>query len=73
MINELLLISLLGGLVALDNTEAFQTMFSQPLFIGPLIGLVLGDISGGLKTGILFQLIYFWVMPIGTATFPDPE
>jgi mannose/fructose/N-acetylgalactosamine-specific phosphotransferase system component IIC len=47
-------------------------MFSQPLFIGPLIGLVLGDIPGGLKTGILFQLIYFWVMPIGTATFPEP-
>lgn len=72
MWEQIILICIIGGLVALDNTEAFQTMFSQPLFVGPLIGLVLGDIPGGLKTGILFQLIYFWVMPIGTATFPEP-
>ena len=72
MWEKIIIICVIGGLVALDNTEAFQTMFSQPLFIGPLIGLVLGDIPGGLKTGILFQLIYFWVMPIGTATFPEP-
>ena len=57
MWEKIILICVIGGLVALDNTEAFQTMFSQPLFIGPLIGLVLGDIPGGLKTGILFQLI----------------
>ncbi len=61
-----------GGLVALDKTEAFQTMFSQPLVIGPIIGFLWGDLSSGLKAGILFQLIYLWVMPIGTAMFPDP-
>jgi len=71
MINELLLISLLGGLVALDNTEAFQTMFSQPLVISPLVGLFLGDLTSGLKIGVLLQLMYLWVMPIGAATFPD--
>ena len=72
MWEQIILICVIGGLVALDNTEAFQTLFSQPLFIGPLIGMILGDIPGGLKTGILFQLIYFWVMPIGTANFPEP-
>jgi mannose/fructose/N-acetylgalactosamine-specific phosphotransferase system component IIC len=72
MLNELILISIFGGLVALDNTEAFQTMFSQPLVIGPLVGFLLGDVSCGLKIGILLQLMYIWVMPIGTPTFPDP-
>jgi mannose/fructose/N-acetylgalactosamine-specific phosphotransferase system component IIC len=72
MLNELILISFFGGLVALDNTEAFQTMFSQPLVIGPVVGFMLGDVSCGLKIGILLQLMYIWVMPIGTATFPDP-
>jgi mannose/fructose/N-acetylgalactosamine-specific phosphotransferase system component IIC len=72
MLNEWIPIFILGGLVALDSTEAFQTMFSQPLVIGPLVGFLLGDVSCGLKIGILLQLMYIWVMPIGTATFPDP-
>lgn len=68
---QLILILLVGGLVVLDKTEAFQTMFSQPLTIGPVVGLLLGDLSAGLKIGILLQLAYLWVMPIGTAAFPD--
>ncbi len=72
MWERLILVSIIGGLVALDNTEAFQTMFSQPLFVGSLVGLIFNDISSGLKTGIIFQLVYFWVMPIGTASFPEP-
>lgn len=71
MQTELILILLVGGLVVLDKTEAFQTTFSQPLMIGPVVGLLLGDLSAGLKIGILLQLAYLWVMPIGTAAFPD--
>lgn len=72
MFQELILISIFGGLVALDKTEAFQSMFSQPLVAGPIVGLLLNDLPGGLFVGILFQLVYLWVMPIGAPTFPDP-
>ena len=72
MLQELILLSIFGGLVALDKTEACQTMFSQPLLIGPVVGFLLNDLPSGLMIGILFQLAYLWVMPIGTATFPDP-
>jgi mannose/fructose/N-acetylgalactosamine-specific phosphotransferase system component IIC len=72
MLHELIFVSILGGLVALDRTEAFQSMFSQPLIAGPMVGLLLNDLPGGLFIGILFQLVHFWVMPIGSATFPDP-
>jgi mannose/fructose/N-acetylgalactosamine-specific phosphotransferase system component IIC len=72
MSEQIFLLCIFGGLVALDNTEAFQTMLSQPLLVGPLVGLIFNDIYAGLKIGILFQLIYLWVMPIGTAIFPDP-
>jgi len=72
MLQELILISIFGGLVTLDKTEVCQSMFSQPLLIGPLVGILLNDFSSGLMIGILFQLAYLWVMPIGTATFPDP-
>lgn len=70
---ELILIVLLGGLVALDNTEAFQSMLSQPLFVGPLTGYLLSDLEGGVKIGVLLQMAYLWVMPVGTANFPDPS
>jgi mannose/fructose/N-acetylgalactosamine-specific phosphotransferase system component IIC len=72
MLQELIFVSVLGGLVALDKTEVFQSMFSQPLVAGAIVGLLVNDLPGGLFAGILFQLIYLWVMPIGAATFPDP-
>jgi mannose/fructose/N-acetylgalactosamine-specific phosphotransferase system component IIC len=72
MLQELIFVSVFGGLVALDKTEAFQFMFSQPLVAGPVVGLLLNDLPGGLFAGVLFQLVYLWVMPIGAATFPDP-
>jgi PTS system N-acetylgalactosamine-specific IIC component len=68
---ELIMIVLLGGLIALDNTEAFQSMLSQPLLVGPVVGYLLSDLEGGVRIGILLQLAYLWVMPVGTANFPD--
>jgi PTS system N-acetylgalactosamine-specific IIC component len=68
---ELIMIVLLGGLIALDNTEAFQSMLSQPLLVGPVVGYLLSDLAGGVRIGILLQLAYLWVMPVGTANFPD--
>ena len=71
MLVEILIIIALAGLVSLDKTEVGQTMLSLPLVSGPLVGLILGDLSTGLKVGIIFQLIWFWVVPIGSALFPD--
>ncbi|MFQ6032552.1 MAG: PTS sugar transporter subunit IIC [Candidatus Zixiibacteriota bacterium] len=72
MAEEIILVTILGGLASLDKTEAYQTMFSQPLVIGSIVGFLLKDLHAGIKIGILIQLIYLWVLPIGTALFPDP-
>ncbi len=72
MVEEITLVTILGGLVALDRTEAYQTMLSQPLVIGLIVGLILKDLQGGIKIGVLLQLIYLWVLPIGSAIYPDP-
>ncbi len=71
MLIELLLVIFLAGLVSLDKTEVGQTMLSQPLVSGPLVGLMLGDLTTGIQIGVIFQLIWFWVVPIGSALFPD--
>jgi mannose/fructose/N-acetylgalactosamine-specific phosphotransferase system component IIC len=72
MVEEIILVLMLGGFVALDKTEAYQTMLSQPLVIGLLAGFLFKDLHSGIKIGILLQLIYLWVLPIGSAIFPDP-
>ena len=72
MTEEIILVTILGGLVALDKTEAYQTNLSQPLVIGLIVGFLLKDLHTGIKIGILIQLIYLWVLPMGTAIFPDP-
>lgn len=71
MLVETILILSLAGLLSLDKTEIAQTMFSQPLVSGPLVGLILGDLPTGIKIGVIFQLVWFWVVPIGSALFPD--
>jgi mannose/fructose/N-acetylgalactosamine-specific phosphotransferase system component IIC len=71
MTEEIILVILLGGIAALDRTEAFQTMLSQPLVLGAIVGFFLNDLQTGVKIGILIQLIYLWVVPIGTAIYPD--
>jgi len=68
---EIILILILGGLAALDMTEAWQTMFYQPLVSATLIGLILGDLKAGIQAGIFLQLLYFWVVPLGVVLFPD--
>ena len=72
MTEEIIFITILGGLAALDKTEAYQTNLSQPLVIGLIVGFLLNDLHAGIKIGILIQLIYLWVLPMGTAIFPDP-
>jgi mannose/fructose/N-acetylgalactosamine-specific phosphotransferase system component IIC len=72
MVEGIILVTIFGGLAALDRTEAYQTMLSQPVVIGLMVGLLLKDVQVGIRIGILLQLIYLWVLPIGSAVFPDP-
>lgn len=71
MEKEIIIVFVLGGLAALDFTEAFQSMWSQPLVSGPLIGWLLGDWQSGLLIGVLLQLSWLWYVPLGVAVFPD--
>jgi len=62
---------ILVGLVAIEGLAAFQVMLSQPLVLGPLIGLFLGDVKSGLLIGAELQLIWMGIVGIGAAVPPD--
>jgi len=68
---EILRIALVGGLVGLDTTAAFQVMVSQPLVGGLLAGWALGEPWLGALVGLLYQGLFMAEIPVGARTFPD--
>ena len=68
----LLLLSLLGGALALDATSLGQFMLSRPLVAAGLAGLAAGDLAGGVTVGVLMEALHLAVLPVGAARYPDP-
>lgn len=63
-------------LVALAVTIAFidahttQTHIFRPIFIGPLVGAIMGDFNTGLQVGVTVELMFLAVIFVGTAVPP---
>jgi hypothetical protein len=67
----LALLSLLGGLLAVDATSAGQFMVSRPLVAAVLAGAVAGNIEGGIVVGVLMEALHLAVLPVGAARYPE--
>lgn len=68
---EVVQISLLGGLLALDGTSVGQFMVSRPLVAGLLVGWLLGDPVGGVTVGAILELYLLVSFPTGGSRFPE--
>lgn len=68
---ELLLISVIGGLLALDGTSAGQIMVSRPLVAGVVAGWILGDPALGVFVGAVLEIYLLVSFPSGGARFPE--
>ena len=66
-----LLLSTLGGVLALDATSLGQFMVSRPLVGGALAGWLLGDPVLGLEVGAILELFHIGVMPAGGSQVPE--
>lgn len=62
---EVLIISLIGGLVSIDTASGWQVMISQPVVVCPILGLIFGHIEMGLSIGILLELPWLVNVPLG--------
>ncbi|MDN3583176.1 PTS system mannose/fructose/sorbose family transporter subunit IID [Mucilaginibacter flavus] len=70
----MLLTFLLLTLIAIfGHFEDFlgTTLLSRPLVLGPLVGLVLGDVSQGVMIGATLELIFMGNIKVGAAIPPD--
>lgn len=61
----ILFICLLGALLEMDTTYAFQLTFSRGIITGPLLGLVTGDLMTGLQVGVFAELLFADIHPLG--------
>ena len=66
---ELLIIFIASGIVVLDTTAVGQILLSQPLISCTLLGFYLDDVNTGLYIGLLMELLWLKLVPIGGAMF----
>lgn len=67
----LLLLSLLGGVVAVDSVSFVQSMVSRPLSAGILAGVVMGDPLMGAQVGGILELFLLVAVPAGGGRLPE--
>lgn len=68
-----LILSLFIAAVMTENYGYGYWMFSRPIFAGPLLGLVMGDLNTGLLVGASVELMYMGVLPIGGSVPPNAQ
>lgn len=64
---------LLTAIAVFGHFEDFlgTTLLSRPLVLGPLVGLVLGDVTQGVMIGATLELIFMGNIKVGAAIPPD--
>jgi fructoselysine and glucoselysine-specific PTS system IID component len=64
---------LLTSIAVFGHFEDFlgTTLLSRPLVLGPLVGLVLGDVTQGVMIGATLELIFMGNIKVGAAIPPD--
>ncbi|OHX32159.1 PTS mannose/fructose/sorbose/N-acetylgalactosamine transporter subunit IIC [Bacillus mycoides] len=70
MLTQTLLIFLVAVLGYL-NSFFGSIMINRPIVMGMLVGLVLGDLTTGIKVGASLELVWLGVMAIGASNPPD--
>lgn len=70
---QILMLSIFIAILILENYGYGYWMISRPIFAGPLIGLILGDLRTGLLVGGSVELMYMGVIPVGGSVPPNAQ
>lgn len=60
-----LLVSMICGLAYLSRRVLGDCQFERPIVLGPLVGLLMGDVSTGLTVGATLELVFMGAQAIG--------
>ncbi|HGJ5858344.1 MAG TPA: PTS N-acetylgalactosamine transporter subunit IIC [Arsenophonus nasoniae] len=70
MFTDALLIALLAGIAGVDLFDGL-THLHRPIVIGPIVGLILGDVQTGLLVGGTLELVWMGMVPLAGAQPPN--
>lgn len=68
---ESILIGLVGYLTTIDERFFGASMMNRPIIVGPVVGLILGDLHQGILIGAALEAMFIGVVTIGAALPPD--
>jgi PTS system mannose-specific IIC component len=68
---QIVAVTLIGGLVALDGTSVGQFMVSRPFVAAALGGLAVGHPAQGIAAGVVLEALHLAVLPVGAARYPE--
>ncbi|MGD2163393.1 MAG: PTS sugar transporter subunit IIC [Anaerolineales bacterium] len=70
---QAVLIALYAGIAAMTQLPIMllPPVFAMPMLVGPIVGLILGDVSTGLIVGISLELVWLGLTSIGGTVPPD--
>jgi len=68
---DTLIISLIFGIICLDQRYVLQLNISQPLFTATLMGILTGHFEEAVYFGALVQLLWLSNLPVGASVIPD--
>ncbi len=68
---QAVLLGVLGGIGIWDSRVMGMCMLDRPLFLGPAVGLIMGDFQTGIVVGASLELVMMGIVGIGSATIPD--
>lgn len=71
MTNPFIVLSLVAGLLAVDERAGWQSLLSQPVFAALLVGVFMGDIQTAIMVGVVLELIYLSILPMRGLRRPD--
>jgi mannose/fructose/N-acetylgalactosamine-specific phosphotransferase system component IIC len=69
--HDLLLIAGVAGLLTLDDRAGWQSLLGEPVFTGPLVGLLTGQPAAGFSVGVVLQLVWFSIGAARGSRRPD--
>ena len=58
--------------VAFIDSHTTQTHIFRPVVVGPVVGLIMGDVQTGFAVGVTVELMFLAVIFVGTAVPPNP-
>ena len=71
MIITALLVAVVAFLAAIDEQTFGASMMSRPLFTGPIVGLIMGDMTTGVIMGASLEAMFMGSIMVGSAVPPE--